>query len=365
MRLKPLYRRSRQLVAYWQDGQLVFENYATGRRVSADPVASTILSVFDDWIPAQALAQRLPGHDPNALRRAVDGLERATLLERRDRPRRRAAALDAWKGWNPAAGFFHFTTRDHRYLEHESDVRKIGLHAQVAPPPPGVKRLPASLPRVDLPAPQVDGEFPGVLLARRTWRRFAPRPIALEDLATVLGLTFRIQAWMDTGPQGRAPLKTSPSGGARHPLEAYVLARHVAGLAPGLYHYEADRHLLARLRRGVSPGQIARYLPSQSWYGDTAVLVLITAVFPRTQWRYDSARAYRVVLAESGHVCQTLLLTATWLGLAPFCTMALADSRIEADLGVDGVAEAILYAAGFGARPQRTTRGQIPRRVTR
>jgi SagB-type dehydrogenase family enzyme len=352
-------------VAYWQDGQLVFENYATGRRVSADPVACTILSVFDDWIPAQALAECLPGHDPDALRRAVNTLERATLLERRDRPQPRAAALDAWKSWNPAAGFLHFTTRDLRYLEHESDVRQIGRKAKAAPPPPAVKRLPPSVPRVALPAPRVDGEFPGVLLARRTWRRFAPRAIAVEDLATVLSLTFRVQGWMDTGPQGLAPLTTSPSGGARHPLEAYVLVRQVAGLAPGLYHYEADRHLLARLRRGVSPQQIARYLPSQSWFGTAAVLVLITAVFQRTQWRYDSARAYRVVLAEAGHVCQTLLLTATWLGLAPFCTMALADSRIEADLGVDGVAEGILYAAGFGARPLRTIRSQIPRRVKR
>jgi hypothetical protein len=58
-----------------------------------------------------------------------------------------------------------------------------------------------------------------------------------------------------------------------------------------------------------------------------------------------------VVLAEAGHLCQTFCLTATWLGLAPFCTMALADTAIERALGVDGINESVLYAAGAGRRP--------------
>jgi nitroreductase len=78
----------------------------------------------------------------------------------------------------------------------------------------------------------------------------------------------------------------------------------------------------------------------------------MTAVFDRVQWRYPYARAYRAVLAESGHLCQTFCLVATWLGLAPFCTMALADSRIERDLKIDGVSESVIYAAGVGARPK-------------
>jgi SagB-type dehydrogenase family enzyme len=146
-------------------------------------------------------------------------------------------------------------------------------------------------------------------------------------------------------------LKTSPSGGARHPIEVYVLAVRVKGLPRGLYHYAADTHRLALLRRGATRRQILQYLPTQSWFGGAAALMLMTAVFPRTQWKYTFPRAYRVVLAEAGHLCQTFCLTATWLGLAPFCTMALADSRIERDLGIDGVTESVLYAAGVGTRP--------------
>jgi hypothetical protein len=57
------------------------------------------------------------------------------------------------------------------------------------------------------------------------------------------------------------------------------------------------------------------------------------------------------VLLDAGHIGQTFLLAATWLGLAPFCTMALADTNLERDLGVDGVSESAVFAAGFGTRP--------------
>src|SRR6202171_221838 len=85
----------------------------------------------------------------------------------------------------------------------------------------------------------------------------------------------------------------------------------------------------------------------------------MTAVFERPMWKYHKARAYRVVLLDAGHLCQTFCLVATWLGLAPFCTAALKDTLIEKDLGIDGVRGSVLYVAGVGlpaisarARPQ-------------
>jgi len=77
----------------------------------------------------------------------------------------------------------------------------------------------------------------------------------------------------------------------------------------------------------------------------------MTAVFAREQWKYPTPRAYRVVQLDAGHLCQTFCLVATALGLAPFSTAALADSRIERALGIDGVSESVIYAAGVGQRP--------------
>ncbi len=172
-----------------------------------------------------------------------------------------------------------------------------------------------------------------------------------EKLASLLGLSFGVQWWVDLPGMGRVALKTSPSGGARHPIEAYVLVLRVRGLPRGLYHYAAGAHRLELLRGGASAAEAIRYLNGQSWFGGAAAVVLMTALFARTQWKYPGPRAYRAILIDAGHVCQTFCLVATWLGLAPFCTMALADSRIEADLGIDGVTESVLYAAGVGTPP--------------
>ena len=90
-------------------------------------------------------------------------------------------------------------------------------------------------------------------------------------------------------------------------------------------------------------------------------MVFFTAVFARQLWRYTYSRAYRAALIEAGHVCQTFLLTATSLGLAPYCVMGLADTLIESDLGIDGITESVLYCAGVGRPPRGTTWAPLAR----
>src|SRR5215469_11582166 len=91
----------------------------------------------------------------------------------------------------------------------------------------------------------------------------------------------------------------------------------------------------------------------------------MTAVFARTMWKYRRARAYRVVLLEAGHLCQTFCLTATRLGLAPFSTAALRDSLIEKDLGLDGISESVLYVAGVGLAAGRGAKSTSRRSTSR
>jgi SagB-type dehydrogenase family enzyme len=356
------YRRSASLVFYWSDGRPCLENYARRSRTAAAPLVLEVLDFLDEWRSLTEIESRFE-HLPKApLRRLLSALVRGAFVQSSAarRPPRAAPDEDAWAPWNPAAGFLHFSTKDVPFVpDYEEGERDLRRHARRHPMPPAVKRYPRA--RFLALPPPAQGALPDLLRARRTWRRFAPRPLAEADLATLLGLTFGIQGWMPLGELGRVPLKTSPSGGARHSIEAYVLARRVRGLAPGVYHYVPDRHGLSRLRRGATPAQIESYLPSQWWYRGASAIVFMTTVVPRVTWRYDHPRAYRAVLIEAGHLCQTFLLVATWLGLAPFCSMALADSRVEKDLGIDGVTETVLYAAGVGARPPGLESGQAPK----
>jgi len=361
-----LFRRSPFVVAYWKGGELIFHNFASGAILAADPLAAQILSAFDGWKPAEAAAKLFSDYIPATVQHTVHELARHTMLERSNRPRdAKTRAMESWGHWTPAAGFFHFSTKDTRFLSDTGAIaRFFRTQLKHQPVPEATKRYPKA-PHVSLPAAQTEGEFPRTLLSRRTWRDFSQDAISIAQLATLLRLTTGVQSWLTIPALGRAPLKTSPSGGARHPTELYVLALNVKGLARGLYHYNSVAHQLERLRRGAARGEVTRILPGQWWYEPAAALVLFTAVFPRTQWKYHASRAYRAVLLEVGHVCQTFLLTATWLGLAPFCTMALADSYAEKFLGVDGVTESVIYAAGVGVRPAGKTTARWPAKMRR
>ena len=346
------YRRSPHLIAHWGGKRPLIENFATGRRVPAVPIIERVLTACDDWRSVAELSRLLQEPSPTSLAALVQALATLTLLDRSDRTtKNRAKGLQDWGGWNPSAAYFHFATRDVAYsTDLKASGRRMRAKARLEPLPPAIKRY-RNCPTTRLPKPDTAGEFPHVLESRRTWRRFARAPVSLEHLSDVLALTFRVQDWVELPGIGKVALKTSPSGGARHPIECYVLALRVNGLPRGLYHYRPDTHALECLSPRATPGQVGKYLPGQGWYGNASVIVLMTAVFARTRWRYPSPRAYRVILAETGHVCQTFCLASTWRGLAPFCTMALADSVIERDLGIDGVSEAVMYAAGFGTRP--------------
>jgi SagB-type dehydrogenase family enzyme len=319
--------------------------------VVARPIVCEVLHFFDRWRGADELFAAKPHLPRRTLRTLLALLVKRTLLQRDDRmPTAAERALDTWEDWIPEAAFFHHGTKDVRYGDLRAIERLTRIKERVTPMPPSVKQYPGAAVAA-LPPVQADGPFAATLLNRRTWRRFGTNRVELSALSTLLGLTAGVQGWLAGHSGQRVALKTSPSGGARHSIELYVLVRRVNGLRQGLYHYACDRHRLELIDARSYARQVERYLPTQTWYEGASALCFFAAVFPRVQWRYTHPRAYRAVLIEAGHLCQTFCLTATWLGLAPFCSMALADSLIERHLRLDGVTESVLYAAGVGTRP--------------
>jgi SagB-type dehydrogenase family enzyme len=321
--------------------------------MSADPLVCSILAYCGEWKSGRQVTSYLREYDKGSVLKNLKQLCDNGVLERSDQERDdRLAAMERWAAWNPAAGFFHFSTKDTMFAaDPKAAEKELKRRAKHDPMPWPSKSYPKAQ-RTKLPHVESKGEFAEVLKNRRTWRKFGTEALSLEALGQILELTFGIQGWVDVPGLGRAALKSSPSGGDLHPIEAYVLAQRVTGLKKGFYHYNAERHELEWLRDGITRRVLERNLGNQHWFAKSAFLVLMTAVFGRTQWKYDFPRAYRVVLAEAGHLCQTFCLTAGWLGLAPFCTMAQTDTRWEKWLGIDGVSESMIYVAGAGTRPE-------------
>ena len=343
---------------YWDRAGLVWIDGDGDRRRLAPEVVD-VLALLDHWQSVRQFHSRHRDWGSEAdIGRLFDALLDKGLIEQEHQ-----SPDGLWHDWSEAS-FFHFATRGGRYSKNlRAHDRALRVKARTVPPPPPTKSMPGIA--VSLPEPDPVEPLQRVLLRRRTWRNFSSDPIPLRSMSALLRLTWGVQKrGMVTG-QGPVVLKTSPSGGARHPAEAYVLSLNVAGLDRGVFHYDAAAHTLTKLRQPVQRRDLVEALAGQTYFANAAAIVVMSAVFARSMWRYSSSRAYRVVIADLGHLGQTFCLVATALGLAPFCTMAFDDGKLDALIGVDGVAEAAMYVVGVGtpaphaARPGALLMGDV------
>lgn len=357
------FRRARSLVFHFESSSLLCRNYVTGASFATTSSTVGILAHFAEWISFDELCERLAPATVRSVATAVTRLEDAGLVVRRGSDAAaRDEAFEQWAPWAPDAALLHFGTKptfstEPRTPDEESfAAQRLAEQAE----PPRVKLYP-DRPHLALAVPTDVDAVTQVLLGRRTHRRFARGAVGRDALAALLWRTFAFTSERPWPGLGTVPLRTSPSGGARHPVEAYLVAQRVEGLAPGIYHYRPDVHALEHLSDERPP--VDRWCGFQPWIAGCAALVVMTAVVARSMWRYQFSRAYRVLLLETGHLGQTFCLAATHLGLAPFVTAALDDARIESALGLDGVSETVVYAAGVGL-PVATPASRAKRRPT-
>ena len=345
------FRRAQTLLVYWHEERLCFYDFARRETIEAAPFVCELLDFFDRWRTAEQAVRHFSEYTPASIRSSVQQLARYELLVAEGSPSARedARLVAQWSSWWPAATF-HFATKDANYVDRSrwSIARRKKLLSE-SPRPPKLKTI-AGAQKIPLPPRRTFGEseFVRVLRARRTHRQFANAALEFDDVAQLLGLVWGVNGYVSSPIFGAGFHKTSPSGGARHPVEVYLVALRVRGLRRGVYHYDPLHHHLGKISGAATSEKAWRYCARQHFIKRAAALFVMTAVFPRTMWKYPDPRAYRVVLLDAGHLCQTFCLAATWLDLAPFCTAALKDTLIESDLHIDGIRESVLYVAGLG-----------------
>ena len=139
------------------------------------------------------------------------------------------------------------------------------------------------------------------------------------------------------GPQnaGVEPglLRTSPSGGSRHPTETYI--GYMKGHQfddPSLYHCQIDPAGLVSLP--VPEGRCA-----SSWadFGDSlssddyeeVFYILFTTMFERTMYRYRHSRVFRVLFIDTGHLIMTAVRIFENCGYRTSVSLALDHDRIQ------------------------------------
>lgn len=344
-----LLRSARSSCAYWANGNLRIVNYLTRSRFAANPIVLELLRFFLSPRTIRDAMLEFDSYTRKSVGATLLKLIRARLLLECDSPEAAHDELvdSSWRPWLPEGGF-HFLTKDAPYVGGDWTLAEKMETIPNTPPPPTFKKI-AGAETVPLPRHEMEQDsFFQTLHARRTQRTFSTADVPLDNIVKLLQSTWGVQGYLESKHFGRLPFKTSPSGGARNPIEVYLMALRVSGLDSGLYHYDARDHALEKLSSAATPQKARAYCADQPYVAHSAALFIMTGVFARTMWKYHHPRAYRVVLLEAGHLGQTFCLTATRLGLAPFSTAALKDTLIETDLGIDGITESVLYVTGVG-----------------
>lgn len=195
---------------------------------------------------------------------------------------------------------------------------------------------------IKLPAPDYHGvmSVEEALHKRRSVRVYREEPVSLGELSQLL--------WAAQGQTASGGLRTAPSAGALYPLEVYVVAGDVKGLAAGLYRYEPGRHELLSLRKGDIRNDLCAAALGQPSVRKAALVLVLSGVYERTTVKYGE-RGIRYVHMEAGHAAQNVYLQAEALHLGTVSIGAFSDREVKALLKMTGK-ETPLYIMPIGKK---------------
>jgi SagB-type dehydrogenase family enzyme len=268
-----------------------------------------------------------------------DGFEAAGLFS--------DGATNAWwdeLGW-PEARAYHEATRDYPFLQMDqpgaagADAARMETYGRESSAPSMYQHLGNGA--VELSRLAQD-ESPDERLARLPddERR------GLPGLALLLDVCFGERGRLSVAGDDLCLLKSIPSGGARHPTEIFVAAFDLAGLDPGVYHYDVEHHRLDLVRGGDQRGRFAGAtlgLFAKHPVPPTACLVFTCRV-ERAMWRYRDPRSFRAILVDVGHAVAAYRQVARLLGLTTYALQKMHDAEVAELVGVDPVVQPPLYA---------------------
>lgn len=332
---KHRYTWSRFVCSRRDGPNLIIESPLSLARVELlDPAVSGWLAGLIPHASATELASVAGGGEADAVRELIELLDGVGMLTTvRDDGTTAEDADPSLTQWEFADALFHARSRHGRHDNPMGRVFPFRGRVDALP----VTKPPMSDRVIELWRPdQRDDDDPGfarVLARRRSIRAHGALPLTFAQLGEFLFRAARIQQLLPPNPDTRpyaASLRPTPSGGACHPLELYLVVRTCDGLAPGLYHYDPLRHRLEVITE--DEGMVRRLLagcpPPADGAAPWQVLVIVAARFQRVSWKYRGI-SYATILKDTGALLQTLYLVATAMELAP-CALGGGDAELFA-----------------------------------
>lgn len=291
------------------------------------PVRSTsvirILEALSRPVQLESLLSSVGEPERTALRSFLNTCDEAKLLTRVREDGLTEEETGSLGYWEFHDLLFHSSTRLGR------NRRPIGGTYRLKDRLPSEPALRPDDDGESLPLPRPDARATEVLWTQVLERRrsqYGQESLTLNALGAFLYWTCRVTKVNGQGDETTLQ-KLYPSGGSCHPLSLHVAVGACDGCTPGLYRYLDREHSLKPVC--LSEAQVKKILTdaSHSTGGQSQnppVLLIISARFARTAWKYESI-AYRLVLMEVGVLLQTMYLAAAALNLKG-CALGCGDS---------------------------------------
>jgi SagB-type dehydrogenase family enzyme len=163
--------------------------------------------------------------------------------------------------------------------------------------------------------------------ADRWWKRLS------LFLLCSYGLTIKI-------PTRVAPicLRAAPSAGGLYPAEIYLISRGTDILPKGLYNYQPKDHSLVHFWENEVWDALVAACGGHPLVGAADLVLVTTAVFYRSAWRYQD-RAYRRICLDTGHLLGNLELSGAINGFRPCLVGGFIEEQVDELLYLDRARE--------------------------
>lgn len=206
----------------------------------------------------------------------------------------------------------------------------IAMCARLGPTRPALAR-----PAVPTVAPHALRTLGELMAARRSHRRFAPRPVPARVLHALAALAC------DAG-QRRAC-----ASGLDVSMRFWMLVvRGSAELAAGVYGWDPQRQALTLVREGLSREEVLSTM-QQLGYAEAAVTCFVSADFQAAVCAHGP-RGYRELVSRAGSMMARAQLGAMSWDVVGSMWGGVAEEGVGRLLGIDRYRDCPIFAASFG-----------------
>lgn len=180
--------------------------------------------------------------------------------------------------------------------------------------------------------------------------KFVGQPASFDLFMSALADAVGIQRIIP-GKLGDHEQRSYPSGGARHPLEFYVVSKNHPELPTGAYWFDPLTKELHPRDSKFNSEDVDNACFGKGGVVSSSLFVVVTCRWARHAWKYRYSRSYRMVLLELGHAVQTINLNMRARGIDAYQCPSFSDTRWMELLHLEDYAlEGPMYVLGTGLK---------------